>query len=564
MVLAIEVDRQATETYRWNMPETTVWLRDVRSVTAKEILGAVGAVDVVVGGPPCQGWSVANSHRPKDWRADPRNLLYLDFLRLVTGLAPRFFLFENVKALATRQQGAILHLVAGDFEQAGYRCKAQVMLAADYGVPQKRERLILLGTRQDLPVMAAHPPPTHGDPTRDLHEREPWVTVRQAIGDLPEPGGEHDLPSWFADKQVADGFGDRELKPEQPASTITARAGRRGYKDPYLRRGAIANHTLPRQYSERISRLLALVPPGGNWRSLPPELHQEALGGAYSTPGGKSSFLRRLAWDAPAPTVVASEGSSTLLAHPGPANHEVRWFSGERAAEVERRMQAAAARGGRWPTGRSMPRRLAPDAPAPTIVAHLAQDGWMFIHPSFAPAIQPDNPGGRDAQPEDLLAGMVPNSPASSFPPPNHTGTPPSPSQVEVAGLVPPGGSIKNVPYNQLPERFQRAMDAWRRRPGRAGCAYFQRLGYEEPSGVITACLEPERSKAIHPGHPRRLTVREAARLQSFPDWFVFLGSMVSQYRQVGNAVPPLLAYHLGLALLAADAANRDVSPDGG
>ena len=551
VVLAIEVDRQATETYRWNMPGTTVWLRDVRTVTAEEILGAIGTVDVVVGGPPCQGWSVANSHRPRDWRADPRNLLYLDFLRLVTGLAPRFFLFENVKALATRQRGAILGVVVGDFEQAGYRCAAQVMLAADYGVPQKRERLILIGTRRDLPVRAAHPPPTHGDPARGLQGREPWVTVRQAIGDLPEPGGEHDLPAWFADKQVADGFGDRELKLEQPASTITARAGRRGYKDPYLRRGAIANHDPPRLYSERISRLLAMVPPGGNWRSLPPELHQEALGGAYSTPGGKSSFLRRLAWDAPAPTVVASEGSSTLLAHPGPLNHEARWFSVQRAAEVSRRMQAAAARGGRLPTDRNMPRRIAPDAPAPTIVAHLASDGWAFIHPSYAP----DCP--QESRPD------APDSPLPPFPPPNHTEKPLSPVQLAVASLVPPGGSIKDVPYEQLPERFQRALDAWRRDPGHAGCAYFQRLGYEQPSGVITACLEPERSKAIHPGHPRRLTVREAARLQSFPDWFVFLGSMVSQYRQVGNAVPPLLAYHLGLALLAADAANREVSPDG-
>jgi len=515
VVLAVEWDRQAVETYRLNMPETPVWLRDVRDVRAEEILDSVGTVDVVVGGPPCQGFSQANSRRPEDWRTDPRNLLYLEYVRLVAGLAPGFFLFENVKALSTRNRGAILRTVTSDFERAGYRCAAQVMLAADYGVPQKRERLILLGTRRDLPVLARHPAPTHGDPQRHLAGREPWVSVREAIGDLPEPGGEHDLPGYFAEKQVHDGYGDREIRPDAPAFTVTASSGRRGYKEPFLRRGSVANHVAPRRYPEKVARLLTMVPPGGNWRSLPEELHADALGGAYGTPGGKTSFLRRLAWDAPAPTIMASEGTSTLLAHPGPPDHRAPVTADDAPGCFNHGRQPPLASN---PAYEQSARSLDVEQPAPTITAHHTNQPIL---------------------------------------PANHCGRPLAPSQVMVTALIAPGGRIRIVPYDQLPERFRRVMDAWQRNPGHAGYACFQRLGYDEQSGVITACLEPERCKASHPGHPRRLTVREAARLQSFPDWFVFVGSLTSQYRQVGNAVPPLLAYHLGQALLAAGAANR-------
>jgi DNA (cytosine-5)-methyltransferase 1 len=119
-----------------------------------------------------------------------------------------------------------------------------------------------------------------------------------------------------------------------------------------------------------------------------------------------------------------------------------------------------------------------------------------------------------------------------------------NPQALEIGALVPEGGSWKSIPYNALPERLKRVRDniARYRWPN-----FYRRFARNEVAGTITAAFKPENAGVWHPVDDRVLSVREIARIQSFPDWFVFHGrSVKSKYQQIGNAVPPRLAFELG------------------
>ena len=194
---AVEWDKQACETWKHNRPgmENRIICGDVRKATPDQL----AEVDLIIGGPPCQGFSVANSSRAHKngnlsaWRDDHRNLLYKEFLRLVTALKPKYFVMENVKpmfstgAKETGEPGPIMLDVLDDFTAAGYRVAAQVLDAADYGVPQHRKRVFVVGVKADLPDHILYPVQTHGEPGSGYL---PWKTVREALAGLPEPGRE--------------------------------------------------------------------------------------------------------------------------------------------------------------------------------------------------------------------------------------------------------------------------------------------------------------------------------------------------------------------------------------
>jgi DNA (cytosine-5)-methyltransferase 1 len=118
-----------------------------------------------------------------------------------------------------------------------------------------------------------------------------------------------------------------------------------------------------------------------------------------------------------------------------------------------------------------------------------------------------------------------------------------NPQAVHIGSMVPEGGSWKDIPYEKLPERLKRIHDNIERY---RWPAFYRKYGRNEISGTVTAMMKPENAGVWHPTDSRALSVREAARIQSFPDWFEFHGSsVVSKFRQVGNAVPPRLAYEL-------------------
>jgi DNA (cytosine-5)-methyltransferase 1 len=171
---AVEIDEDARLTYSANHGGVPL-LGDIRAVSAKKIKSAAGVrvVDVVVGCPPCQGFTRLTEN---SGRRDPRNRLVMEFLRVVQELKPRVCMMENVPGLATRGRGLFGRLLRG-LRAAGYRVAWDVVEMADYGVPQMRKRLVLMAGRG---FDVAIPRPTHRGAKR-------WRSVRDAIGMLPSP-----------------------------------------------------------------------------------------------------------------------------------------------------------------------------------------------------------------------------------------------------------------------------------------------------------------------------------------------------------------------------------------
>jgi len=175
-VLAVEFEEHAAETYRLNF-SAEVECRPIQDVATHEFPLA----DVLIGGPPCQGYSTLNRQR----EGDLRRLLWREYERALVATRASFFIMENVPQLLT---SAEFRLFAARAEANGWRIVAQVLNAADYGVPQTRRRAIVIGSKHGLPSM---PAPTHAAPAAGrlrLLEgagTRSWLTVRDAIGDLP-------------------------------------------------------------------------------------------------------------------------------------------------------------------------------------------------------------------------------------------------------------------------------------------------------------------------------------------------------------------------------------------
>ncbi|MBY5797684.1 DNA cytosine methyltransferase [Rhizobium leguminosarum] len=188
VVAAVEIDPVHCAVHKFNFPHCAVLTQSVSSVTGAEIRKAAGLpedakVDVVFGGPPCQGFSMIGQ-RSLD---DPRNRLVYDFVRLVTELDANYFVFENVKGLTVGRQRKFLEEVVEAFQNAGYEVRLpwKVFNASNYGVPQQRERLILMGCKQGL-NLPDFPAAITRAATSAFSSLPPGPTVADAIGDLPD------------------------------------------------------------------------------------------------------------------------------------------------------------------------------------------------------------------------------------------------------------------------------------------------------------------------------------------------------------------------------------------
>lgn len=132
--------------------------------------------DVILGGFPCPGFSAAGPRLIDD----ERNFLYIHFIRAIIQAKPKVFVAENVKGLLTLGKGEVARQIIEDFASAGYKIQYKLVNARDYGVPQIRERVFIVGVRDDVKFSYKFPEPTHGA------DRKPYVTLEDAIGDLPE------------------------------------------------------------------------------------------------------------------------------------------------------------------------------------------------------------------------------------------------------------------------------------------------------------------------------------------------------------------------------------------
>lgn len=218
IVWANDFDSDAVETYRANLGEHIV-CGDISAVPSSEI----PQCDVLIGGFPCQGFSVANRKRSA---SDERNQLYKEYLRILHAKRPKVFLAENVKGILSLDKGAVIDMIVSDFQKEGYRVQYRLVNAADYGVPQKRMRVIIVGVRNDLAKEFEYPTPTHSGKAQEGVPA--WVTMREALKDVPDPDGQ------LADTVPNNVYSRYKVKPrnftghrlsngDQPSPTILAR-----------------------------------------------------------------------------------------------------------------------------------------------------------------------------------------------------------------------------------------------------------------------------------------------------------------------------------------------------
>jgi DNA (cytosine-5)-methyltransferase 1 len=252
-IFAVESDAAAAATYSQNFGDHVACM-DIAVVDPDSI----PAADVVVGGPPCQGFSQLGTRDP----ADPRNALWKEYARIVERLQPAAFVLENVpRFLKSDQFDLLLDLTRIGGLLEGYEVAFDVLNAADFGVPQRRRRAIIIGSRLGTPSI---PWPTHGE-----HDRLPWVGLREALEGVPYEAGPSDLP----DRTLADGT---------PGP----------FKAPELH--------LSRNPRELSLKRYDSVPPGGNRFDLPAELLPDCW---INKPTGTTDVMGRLEWDKPSLTI---------------------------------------------------------------------------------------------------------------------------------------------------------------------------------------------------------------------------------------------------------------------
>lgn len=225
IIWANDIFADAVSTYKNNIG-SYVDTRDICEIDNADIPDC----DVVVGGFPCQGFSVANWGRSS---RDPRNQLYLQFVRILQAKKPKYFVAENVKGLASMEKGEVLRQIVKSFEASGYNVRYQVVNAADYGTPQARMRILIFGVREHISSTSQFPPqPTHGNPAtaKELGLKD-WVTVGEALAHFPEPEDGTEIPNHECSQyklRFNGHIGHRRIDPDRPAPTVTGRGDERG------------------------------------------------------------------------------------------------------------------------------------------------------------------------------------------------------------------------------------------------------------------------------------------------------------------------------------------------
>lgn len=221
IIWANDLYEDAVKTYRKNIGEHIVF-KDIKEIPADDIPDS----DIIIGGFPCQGFSVANTKRNE---GDQRNSLYKELIRVIQAKTPKFFMAENVKGLTNFAEGKVFKMILSDFASLGYSVKYRILNAADYGVPQTRQRVIIVGVRNDLDYEYCYPAPTHDRNAKD--GLKPWVSVQEALTDIPDPDLPNNLPNHTYSKYKLNfnGYiGHRPIDPLKPAPTVTARGDSRG------------------------------------------------------------------------------------------------------------------------------------------------------------------------------------------------------------------------------------------------------------------------------------------------------------------------------------------------
>lgn len=264
---ANEIQARYAETFALNHPDTIVDQRDIRKVDARKVRSKLGLkkgeMNLLAGGPPCQGFSI---NAPVRSKKDERNHLFKEFLRFVDEFYPSAVLIENVPGLVSFEGGGTLDAILTALHKHGYVADVRILYAPHYGVPQTRWRTIIIGLRDGGNIQEAFPVPICHAPLRvnftsrfagrnivslpQAAELPSFTSVKDAIDDLPA---------------LMNGEMGRDLKPYRVAPQNEfqriMRAGSEG----------VVNHQAARLSKTNLERLV-YIPPGGNWTDIPFEL----------------------------------------------------------------------------------------------------------------------------------------------------------------------------------------------------------------------------------------------------------------------------------------------------
>lgn len=215
-VLAVEFNPEFAKTYKRNFPHHRLLVEDIKNISNEDIKELLGGkkIDVIIGGPPCQGFSIAGNIG-RTFVHDERNRLFKEFVRFVDVIKPRVFVMENVAAMATHLKGKTIKEIVAAFEACGYCVKWEVLNTVDYKIAQERRRIVVVGVRNDINVEFNYPV-----------KLDKTITIKDVIGDLPalKSGETSSIPNHAAMKHtkqmlekmsyVKDG-GDRNDIPEE-------------------------------------------------------------------------------------------------------------------------------------------------------------------------------------------------------------------------------------------------------------------------------------------------------------------------------------------------------------
>lgn len=171
-IFAVESNETYAQTYRKNFPKVDMFCGDIKEVPDSKIKELKDKVDIIVGGPPCQGFSLAGNIGRR-FLEDERNYLFLEYVRFVKIIKPKMFVLENVASLVTHNKGATIREIANQFESIGYKIQYKVLNAVNYLVPQERRRVFIIGTRYNIEFNYPK-------------EEGKIITIKDAIDDLPK------------------------------------------------------------------------------------------------------------------------------------------------------------------------------------------------------------------------------------------------------------------------------------------------------------------------------------------------------------------------------------------
>lgn len=286
IIAANEILEPMAKAYSSNHPSVMMYNKDIKDFSLDDLTRDLGVkkgdIDIIVGGPPCQAYSTVG----KRLIDDPRGKLFQEYYRILKELRPKLFVFENVKGLLSMQGGDLIKTIIALFESIGYHMQMRLLNAADYGAPQIRERVILVGTLDSKPFI--YPKPTHYDPELGKPKDsslKPYVTLGEAISDLPSIKTGESATAYSCEPQNEY---QRLMRANAPAE--------------------IHEHEVPKNNAKLVAIMEAL-PDGGSPKDIAEELRPNS---------GFANCYCRLWWDKPSTTITRNLGcpSSSRCIHP--------------------------------------------------------------------------------------------------------------------------------------------------------------------------------------------------------------------------------------------------------